>query len=82
MADHPIKTEPASGGWASAPVESMPIEARPIEAMGGDYDATGVDRSQIRAMLRLTPLERLQRLQGYAESILELRAELEAGQRR
>jgi hypothetical protein len=36
-------------------------------------DANGVDREQIRAMLRLTPEERLKRVQEFVESMLEIR---------
>ena len=37
-------------------------------------DDNGVDRAQIREMLRLTPEERLRRVQEFVESLLELRA--------
>ena len=43
--------------------------------LGGDYDASGIDRTQIRAMLALSPEERLDRLQSFAESVLAIRAE-------
>jgi hypothetical protein len=36
-------------------------------------DEDGVDREQIRAMLRLTPEERLKRVQEFVESMLEIR---------
>ena len=39
-----------------------------------DIDENGVDRAQIRAMLALTPEERLQRVQEFVESALEIRA--------
>jgi hypothetical protein len=38
-----------------------------------DMDANGVDRAQIRAMLDLTPEQRLQRVGEFVESILEIR---------
>jgi hypothetical protein len=38
-----------------------------------DIDAAGVDREQIRAFLKLTPEERLRRVQEHVESILEIR---------
>jgi hypothetical protein len=38
------------------------------------HDAQGVDRSQIRAMLELSPLERLRRLEAFIASTLEIRA--------
>jgi hypothetical protein len=37
-----------------------------------EVDANGVDRSQIRAALRLTPVERLRRAQEFAEDTLRL----------
>lgn len=39
----------------------------------GAYDDNGVDRAQIRAMLRLTPEERLLRVQEFVESFLAIR---------
>ncbi len=38
-----------------------------------DVDENGVDRAQIRAMLALTPEERLRRVEGFVESMLEIR---------
>ena len=38
-----------------------------------DIDENGVDRAQIRAMLTLTPEERLQWVQEFVESALEIR---------
>jgi hypothetical protein len=38
-----------------------------------DIDEQGVDRAQIRAMLALTPEERLRRVEQFVESALELR---------
>jgi hypothetical protein len=37
-----------------------------------EIDANGVDRSQIRAALRLTPVERLLRAQQFAEDTLRV----------
>lgn len=37
-----------------------------------EIDAGGVDRSQIRAALRLTPVERLLRAQEFAEDTLRI----------
>ena len=52
-------------------MSTMPANDRPSpEAI---YDANGVDRSQIREMLRLTPEERLRRVQEFVESALEVR---------
>ena len=38
-----------------------------------DIDENGVDRAQIRAMLTLTPEERLRRVEEFVESALEIR---------
>ena len=38
-----------------------------------DIDESGVDRAQIRAMLRLSPEERLLKVEGFVESVLEIR---------
>ena len=38
-----------------------------------DIDESGVDREQIRAMLRLTPEERLRAVQEFVESAMEIR---------
>jgi hypothetical protein len=38
-----------------------------------DIDENGVDRAQIRAMLALTPEERLRRLEGFIASVIEIR---------
>jgi len=38
-----------------------------------DIDASGVDRAQIRAMLALTPEERLRRVEEFVEAALEIR---------
>jgi len=36
------------------------------------YDAEGVDRTLIREMLELSPLERLERLEGFADLVLSV----------
>jgi hypothetical protein len=38
-----------------------------------DIDANGVDRAQIRAMLALTPEERLRRVEEFVEGALAIR---------
>lgn len=38
-----------------------------------DLDENGVDREQIRAMLRLTPEQRLRYVEEFVESALEIR---------
>ncbi len=45
-------------------------EERPSDP---DIDADGVDRAQIRAMLALTPEERLRRIEEFVEAALEIR---------
>jgi hypothetical protein len=49
------------------PYETDPPPADP------DIDENGVDRAQIRAMLQLTPEERLLRVEEFIESMLEIR---------
>jgi hypothetical protein len=43
-----------------------------------DIDENGVDRAQIRAMLMLTPEERLRHVEEFVSSALEIRALNEA----
>jgi hypothetical protein len=38
-----------------------------------DIDENGVDRAQIREMLRLSPEERLRRVEDFVDSVLEIR---------
>ena len=38
-----------------------------------DIDANGVDRAQIRAMLDLTPEERLRKVEDFTRGLLEIR---------
>jgi hypothetical protein len=49
------------------PKSSEPSTAEP------DIDENGVDRAQIRAMLALTPSERLRRMQEFVEAALRIR---------
>ena len=53
----------------------MPIDRVDHSSAGPqpDIDAAGVDRAQIRAILKLTPEERLRRVEEHVESILEIR---------
>ena len=49
--------------------------SRPSEAPAPrepDIDANGVDRAQIREMLALTPLERLERVEQFVADALEI----------
>jgi hypothetical protein len=48
----------------------LPAEPHPP---GPEIDDEGVDRAQIRAMLALTPEERLRRVGEFVESALEIR---------
>jgi hypothetical protein len=48
----------------------------PVQGRDGgepDIDENGVDRAQIRAMLELTPVERLRLVEEFVESALEIR---------
>jgi hypothetical protein len=56
-------------------VQAHPIMAgSPDDAPAApDIDENEVDRAQIRAMLRLTPEQRLRRVEEFVESALELR---------
>ena len=45
----------------------------PREPSEPDIDENGVDRAQIRAMLALTPSERLRRVQEFVESAMKIR---------
>jgi hypothetical protein len=47
--------------------------AGPADPEPPDIDAYGVGRAQIRAMLRLSPEERLRRVEEFVESVLEIR---------
>lgn len=38
-----------------------------------DIDSNGVDRAQIRAMLQLSPEERLRRVEAFVASAIEIR---------
>lgn len=51
-------------------MEAAPPEETPAAS---DIDENGVDRAQIRAMLRLTPEERLRYVEEFVESALEIR---------
>ena len=51
-------------------MDAPPRDATPAAP---DIDENGVDREQIRAMLRLTPEERLRRVEEFVESALEIR---------
>jgi hypothetical protein len=49
------------------------LEGDGVAPLEPEIDEEGVDRAQIRAMLALTPEERLRRVQDFVESALELR---------
>jgi hypothetical protein len=51
-------------------VQSEDDALTPIEP---DIDDNGVDRAQIRAMLALSPSERLRRVQEFVESAMKIR---------
>jgi hypothetical protein len=52
---------------------SAPAPADDLVPAAPDVDANGVDRAQIRAMLALTPEERLQHVEEFLEGVLEIR---------
>jgi hypothetical protein len=52
---------------------SAPAPADDVVPAAPDVDANGVDRAQIRAMLALTPEERLRRVEEFLEGVLEIR---------
>ena len=51
----------------------MGVAPRDDTPAAPDIDENGVDREQIRAMLRLTPEERLRLVEEFVESALEIR---------
>lgn len=51
--------------------EPTNADVRPAEP---DIDGNGVDRAQIRAMLALTPAERLKKAEDFLASVLEIRS--------
>jgi hypothetical protein len=53
-------------------VRQLPSSADP-DPSEPDVDENGVDRAQIRQMLRLAPEERLHRVEEFVESALEIR---------
>lgn len=57
------------------PLAYVPPEAPPPEGLPPAYSADGVDLTQIRWMLRLTPTERLQVHQDHLEFLDELRGD-------
>lgn len=51
---------------------SLSSEQDPVPK-AADVDANGVDRAQIRAMLALSPEERLRRVEEFVESAFRIR---------
>lgn len=52
----------------------MALEPSPTAARSKpDIDENGVDRAQIRAMLQLSPEERLRRVEAFVASAIEIR---------
>ena len=49
------------------------LKASDMEPGAPDIDMNGVDRAQIRAMLALTPEERLRKVEEFLDSALEIR---------
>jgi hypothetical protein len=52
---------------------TVPPEDDTLTPTEPDIDEAGVDRAQIRAMLALTPTERLRRVQEFVESAMRIR---------
>lgn len=52
-----------------------PRQPRNAPTLAADEAPSGVDRTLIRWMLSLTPTERLEVLQGFVDSVKELRGE-------
>ncbi|HEX3853437.1 MAG TPA: hypothetical protein VHW01_20875 [Polyangiaceae bacterium] len=50
------------------------VTADPAHELVPPCDDNGVDRAQIREMLRLTPEQRLARVQDFVESVFEIQA--------
>jgi hypothetical protein len=50
------------------------VTADPAHEPVSPRDDNGVDRAQIREMLRLTPEQRLARVQEFVESVFEIQA--------
>ncbi len=64
-------------GWPQVPpkgkMSTMSTDLGPVHSPNyGDYDANGVDRSLLRYMLRLTPLERLEVMERHAREMVAL----------
>jgi hypothetical protein len=55
-------------GMAEAPPAEAPVPCEP------DIDENGVDLAQIRAMLDLTPAERLSRMTDFMSALVAIRA--------
>ena len=51
-------------------MDPFEVSAQP---QGTEIDENGVDRAQIRAMLALSPEERLKKVEEFVESVLEIR---------
>jgi hypothetical protein len=51
----------------------LPSEGPESGPPRSDIDANGVDRAQIREMLALTPLQRIERVEQFVEDVLEIR---------
>ena len=68
MSWSPNADERARGVYGSQMPPEPALDERPSTA-----DANGVDRAQIREMLRLTPEQRLERIQDFVESVLAIR---------
>lgn len=60
-------------GGAGARCKLAGMDPFAVNSEGTAIDENGVDRAQIRAMLALSPEERLKRVEEFVESLLEIR---------
>ena len=63
-----------------APVPEPPLSASEIDQLLAEAREYGIDLSLLVRNLQLSPTERLEKLQGAAEFILELRASMRQNQ--
>jgi hypothetical protein len=72
-ADPGVCTQPFLIPWRCASFRCVAASTAPNDDFPlPEIDENGVDRSQIRAALRMTPIERLRRAQEFAEDTLRI----------
>ena len=72
----PEKIEALETAIREAPVPQPPLSAGEIDQLLAEARAYGVDLSLLGRNLQLSPTERLEKLQGAAEFILELQTSM------